>query len=165
MDQLKKLSEEGVPAALAKAEHYRLLNDPWAAESICLDILEVQPDHTDALINLILAQTDQFGQSGAPSMNQVMARARELQDDYMRAYYCGIVAERQAKAQLSHGGLGSGHNAYAFLHQAMTFYEEAERLRPGGDDSALLRWNTCVRMLQNHPNLGPATAVSPQLLE
>ena len=34
--QLKTLSPEAVPRALAKAERYRLLNEPGEAESICL---------------------------------------------------------------------------------------------------------------------------------
>ncbi len=41
--RLKPLSEKSVEAALRKAEHYRLLNEPRQAESICLDIVEVQP--------------------------------------------------------------------------------------------------------------------------
>jgi len=39
--QLKPITHEGIPAALQKAERYRLLNDSSAAESICLDVLEI----------------------------------------------------------------------------------------------------------------------------
>ncbi len=39
MFELKPLSPQAIPAALEKAKHYRLLNEPGAAESICLDIL------------------------------------------------------------------------------------------------------------------------------
>ncbi|MEE2900476.1 MAG: hypothetical protein VX815_18600, partial [Gemmatimonadota bacterium] len=60
MSELKPLSADAVPVALAKAEHYRLLNEPEEAESICIDILEVDPEHQKALINLLLARTDQF---------------------------------------------------------------------------------------------------------
>jgi hypothetical protein len=38
MFELKRISREAIPAALAKAERYRLINDPSSAESICLDI-------------------------------------------------------------------------------------------------------------------------------
>jgi len=41
--ELKTLSPESVPRALAKAERYRLLNEPVEAESICLDVLAVDP--------------------------------------------------------------------------------------------------------------------------
>jgi hypothetical protein len=32
----------------------------------------------------------------------------------------------------------------------MEFYTEAERLRPEGNDEALLRWNTCARVIDRH---------------
>ena len=55
MTQLKPISIAGVPAALQKAERYRLLNDSPAAESICLDILAVDPNNQAAIITLVLA--------------------------------------------------------------------------------------------------------------
>jgi hypothetical protein len=42
-----------------------LLNDPEGAESICLDILDVDPDNQDALVTIILALSDQFGVVGS----------------------------------------------------------------------------------------------------
>ena len=58
--ELKSISEQSIPEALAKVERYRLLNEPGLAESICLDILAIVPDHQQALISLLLARTDQF---------------------------------------------------------------------------------------------------------
>ena len=40
MFELERISIDAVPAALEKAERYRLLNEPLMAESICLDVLE-----------------------------------------------------------------------------------------------------------------------------
>ncbi len=57
MFQLKLISKDTIPRALAKAERYRLLNEPQEAESICLDILCVEPDHHEALVMLLLAIT------------------------------------------------------------------------------------------------------------
>ena len=37
MYELKRLHEGSLDAAIARAEHYRLLNEPAQAESICLD--------------------------------------------------------------------------------------------------------------------------------
>ena len=34
--------------------------------------------------------------------------------------------------------------------------EKAEALRPPGNDDTILRWNACVRILIDHPSLGPA---------
>ena len=48
---LKPISVESIPEALAKVERYRLLSEPSLAESICLDILTVAPDHQQALIS------------------------------------------------------------------------------------------------------------------
>ena len=58
--EFKVLSLDAVPRALEKAVRYRLLNEPSEAESICLDVLEVDPDNEEAIATLVLALTDQF---------------------------------------------------------------------------------------------------------
>ena len=63
MFELKHLSAAAIPRALEKAERYRLLNEPWEAESICLDVLSVEPQNQQALVMLILALTDAFAES------------------------------------------------------------------------------------------------------
>lgn len=63
--ELRRISSDGIPHALEKAERYRLLNDPAQAESICRDVLVVDPANQTALRALILALTDQFGAYGA----------------------------------------------------------------------------------------------------
>jgi hypothetical protein len=37
----------------------------------------------------------------------------------------------------------------------MQHYDHAESLRPPGNDDALLRWNTCARILMRNPELRP----------
>ena len=152
---LKPISREGVPAALRKAERYRLINDPSSAESICRDVLTVDPRNQQALVTLLLAITDQF--AGAPT--EGVRRAQELlpliESGYERAYYAGIVSERCAKAQLRSEALGSGEMAYHWLREAMSWYEKAEAQRPAGNDESILRWNTCVRLLARHEHLKP----------
>jgi tetratricopeptide (TPR) repeat protein len=151
---LKPLSKEAIPRALERAERYRFLNEPVESESICLDILRIEPDNQKALVNLLLALTDQFVGLGAD-----MARAREIlpkiRDEYEQAYYAGIICERRAKAQMKQGGPGSGYVAYDLFREAMDWYEKAEKLRPAGNDNAILRWNTCARILMSHPQLVP----------
>src|SRR5207302_9380020 len=58
--KLKTISAEGIEAALSKVELYRFLNEPEEAESICQDVLAVEPGHQLALRFLGLAITDQF---------------------------------------------------------------------------------------------------------
>ncbi len=48
--ELKPISREAIPRALQKAERYRLLNQSWATESICQDVLEADPSHQQALV-------------------------------------------------------------------------------------------------------------------
>ena len=60
MFELKPLSPDAIPQALEKAHHYRLLNEPAEAESICLDVLEIDPDNQQALVTLLLALTDRL---------------------------------------------------------------------------------------------------------
>jgi len=151
----KPISPGGVPGALQKAERYRLLNEPGAAESICLDILEIDPDNQAALVMLILARTDQFAEPGSGPP----ARAREvlprLTDPYQRTYYAGVIHERRAKALLNSGRPGSASMAYAGFTEAMECYEAAEALSAAGNDEARLRWNTCARILNDTPHLAP----------
>ena len=151
---LKPLSADAIPRALEKAERYRLLNQPWAAESICEDILRVQPAHQAALRILLLTHTDQFtGESGrGPKARAVCAKLSSM---YEQAYYSGIIQERRAKAKLDARHPGIGHLAYELLREAMTWYEKAEQLKPAGNDDAILRWNTCARMLNDTPHLAP----------
>ena len=45
--------------------------------------------------------------------------------------------------------------AYRWLSEAMSWYEKAESQRPTGHDEAILRWNTCGRLLARNPHLRP----------
>ena len=156
--EIKPLAPDSVPAALAKAEHYRLLNEPEEAESICIDILEVEPEHQEALINLLLARTDQF-EEGSPSL---LKQAREvlprLRREFDRAYYGGLICERQAKSLLRRRAMRSGFVAYEWFQYALEQYQlaiesGASRAADAGD--ATLRWNACVRMIERHPHCVP----------
>jgi hypothetical protein len=161
MPRLKPISKEALPAALQKAERYRLINESWAAESICLDALEVDPSHQDFLVMLLLALTDQFAERGGADLDRARKLLPRLHDEYKRAYYAGIICERRAKAQLDRGGPGSSGIAYHALQEAMEWYQKAEARRPPGDDEALLRYNTCVRLLERYPQLQPVPEEQP----
>jgi hypothetical protein len=154
MFELKPLRKEALPAAVEKAQRYRLLNEPVEAESICLDVLGVDPNHQDALITMLLALTDQFQEdsSALPKAREVVSR---LKGEYERAYYSGLISERRAKAQLAQGAPGSERVAHEWFREAMGWFEKAEGLRPHGNDDAILRWNTCARILMRNPHLAP----------
>jgi hypothetical protein len=151
---LKTLSPEAVGRALAKAERYRLLNEPGEATSICLDALEVEPDNQEALTMLLLALTEQFDHDTS-AVADAWATVTRLRDDYERAYYSGIIHERRAKARLRHGRPGCGPQAYEWLREAMNWYEKSEAIRPTGNDDALLRWNACARLIMRDRHLVP----------
>ncbi len=155
MHQLKHLSREGVPKALEKAERYRLLNEPAEAESICIDVLDVEPGNQQALVMLLLALTDQFEEEHAGALPRALALLPGLAGEYEKAYYAGIICERRAKARLKSAGPGSGGQAYHAFMEALDWYAKAEALRPAGNDDAILRWNTCVRILGRHTELTP----------
>lgn len=166
MYELKPLTEAGIPAALEKAMRYRLLNEPVEAESICLDVLAVDSENQDALITLMLALTDQFDQHLRASFRQARDLLPRLDGEYRRLYYDGIICERRAKVHLKRGGPGSGHVTYDWFRQAMDRFERAAALSPEGNDDAILRWNTCARLMMRHPELGPEPErTSPQFLE
>jgi hypothetical protein len=143
---LKTISPDGIPHALERAERYRLLNDPAQAESICRDILAADADNQDALRALILALTDQFTGSSASS-REAQSYILQLKDEYERAYYTGIVFERETRCYLGRKNVVRSA-AYDGFRHAMEWYERAETLRPPGNVDALLRWNSCVRAIE-----------------
>jgi hypothetical protein len=150
MFELKRLSEDAIPAALEKALRYRLLNEPAEAESICHDVLSIDADNQQALVILLLALSDRFSEGYAAGITQAQEILSRLHDPYERAYYAGIICERQAKTRLQQGHPGAGHDAYEFLSEAMSWFEKAETLRPPKNDDALLRWNTCARIIMGN---------------
>lgn len=166
MFELKTLSPEAVPRALAKAERYRLLNEPSEAESICMDVLEVEPDNQEAISMLLLAQSDQFDHD-MTFVADALSSASRLGDAYERAYYTGIIHERRAKAILRQGVRGGGPRAYEWLREAMSFFERAEAVRPPNNDDAVLRWNACARLIARDHHLVPLSEepAEPLLLE
>jgi hypothetical protein len=146
MLELKRISSKAVPRAMAKAERYRFLNEPREAESICLDVLVTDPDNQDALITLLLALTDQFDQAHGIDMTSPKEVLPRLRGPYERHYYEGIIHERWGRAQLGKGV--PLHVALGWVREAMRAYEAAAAISPEGNEDALLRWNACVRLLQ-----------------
>jgi tetratricopeptide (TPR) repeat protein len=157
MFELKTLSSEAVPRALAKAERYRLLNEAGEAESICLDVLAIDPRNQEAIAMLLLALTDQF-ETNASRVDEARSVVGRLAGDYERAYYTGIIYERRAKALIRQGTPRGGARAYEWLRDAMASYEKAEELRPPNNDDPLLRWNACARLIMSDHHVAPASA-------
>jgi tetratricopeptide (TPR) repeat protein len=145
--KLKRISTAGIPEAVAKAGLYRSLNEPEEAESICRDILAVDPQHQLALRLLGLALTDQFTGGASDRVRETEEIFHRLSDPYERLYYRGIVHERRAKAQFNAGQ--PPHVLLPLFEQALQTFAEAEKISPPGNDDAILRWNRCVRLLQN----------------
>src|SRR5271168_1204629 len=145
--KVKRISTAGIAEAISKVELYRSLNEPEEAESICRDILAIEPHHQLAKRLLGLALTDQFTGRGSDRYRETEEIFRELEDPYERLYYTGITHERRAKAQLNAGQ--PPRSLFALFDHALRSFAEAEKIRPAGNDDAILRWNRCVRLLQN----------------
>jgi hypothetical protein len=150
VDDFKPISREAIPLALEKAERYRLLNEPPQAESICLDVLAADPDNQQALVMLLLALTDQFRTDPAECVSQAQAVIPRLHDKYEQLYYSGIICERRGHAVAVQAAVGSSAAAFDWVRRAMDFYEQAEQIRPPGNDDAILRWNHCLRLCQRY---------------
>jgi hypothetical protein len=156
-DQLKAISREAIPSALEKAERYRLLNHSWAAESICLDVLAIDPDNQDAVLMLVLALSDRLEEGHVQALAKAREYAARIRDEYQRFYHSGIIAERRGQGLMTRGGMGAGAIAYEAFREAMDWYAKAEAVRPHGNDDAILRWNTCVRILERRTDLAPGS--------
>lgn len=158
----KSISTDSIPDALKKAERYRLLGEPEEAESVCLDILQADPGNQEALVDLILAISDQFKREKQPRLEVAHRYVSQLTDEYQRSYYTGVVMERDASAHLYRGT----PPVLAMLRytEAMDQYAHAESIRPRGDDSAILRWNACVRAIRRRqlkPGIAEERYVQP----
>lgn len=149
--ELRTITPDGLESAIDRAEHYRLLNQPVQSQSICQDVLAVDPDNQRALVVLLLAMTDEF-KSGGSSARSAKECANKLTDEYQLSYYNGIISERQARALLTKG-TGQGF-AYDEFREAMEWFDKAAELRPAGNDDAILRWNSCARTIMER-NLSP----------
>ncbi len=155
MPDLKPISKKSIPAALEKAKHYRLLNQPWQAESICRDILNADSDNQQVVYTLVLAMTDQFEGRHRKSLKKALEIAGKLQDKYQHEYGTGLIYERQALASLKRKTPRAGFIAYEYLARAMEHYANAEKVRPANDEESVLRWNSCIRLIRQN-NLEPS---------
>jgi hypothetical protein len=154
MIDLKPLKPEAFSAALERARRYRLLNEPDEAESICLDVLANQPDHQEALITLLLSLTDKFVHSGInPAFEQAQEIVPQLDGSYSKTYYLGVIFERRAKFHLKQGGPGAGTAAYGWFVKAMDAFAEALDSHDPKNQEAVLRWNSCARILNSHSDV------------
>ncbi len=165
--ELKPISHAAIPGAIQKVERYRLLNEPWAAESICRDILAIEPDNQAVIVMLVLSLTDQLTNGSGRVMQDARAALSRITDPYQRAYYTGIASERHGQELLRRLSLGSSSMAYDAFRNAMEWYEKAEAIRPADNDDSILRWNTCARVLARESHLKPAvvTEYEPMLEE
>jgi hypothetical protein len=157
MFSLKRISPQAIPAALAKAERYRLLNQPRMAESICLDVLAMEPRQVEALVTLLLCLTDQFSRPGyGIGLKEARDILPHLPEGYARDYYDGVIHERWGKALLS--AHASGQAAVGWIRHAMDLFERAAGASPPGNDEAILHWNGCARLLTRLEASGSAAA-------
>src|SRR5258708_21896062 len=105
-----------------------------------------------------VASTDQFKGAVSDGFREAQSCFERLSSAYERSYYQGILHERRAKAQLRAGH--TAHSLLASFENAMRCFEEAEKIRPQGNDDALLRWNRCLRLLQTLPELSQSESDS-----
>ena len=154
---LKQLPHASLEAATQKAAHYRDLNQPEEAESICRDVLDVDADNQHAWKLLGLAITDQFATGQVGLLEEAIEAFDRLTDEYERVYHVGVAWERAAKAHLERN---EAHSAVTGFEHALRLFERAEHLRPTSPDP-VLRWNRCVRLLKSHPSL-KAAIVAPR---
>jgi hypothetical protein len=151
MAEYKRITPDAIPRALAKAERYRLLHEPEEAESICEDVLQLDPENQEALVMMILALTDSFQKGTARVQQRARFLLTRLTDPYARTYYDGIISERWAKAQYN----PHSYNPFVYsgLKEAISLYEKAQALSSPGNDDAVLRWNACARFIDNNPHI------------
>lgn len=151
--KVKEISPDAVPRALELAERYRLLNEPEQAESICHDVLAVDPENQIAIRTLLLAISDEYSRWRTLTVKHAQDVAARLTDPYEQHYYTGVVIERYARAKMHENQPSS--MVVDWIDRAMEEFEQAEAIRPPNNDAAILRWNTCARLLERLPKSEP----------
>ena len=150
---LHNIHADSVELALEKARQYRSLAEPEIAESICLDILHIEPDNQKAIVLYIQALSDQLHHAGKKTQVKSIEEAIEkLQSRYQQFYYTGLLHERRARFMLTQSM--ARVFAYDYFIEALQFYQKAEKIRPEHNDEATLRWNSCIRTIEKE-NLKP----------
>ena len=149
---LKHLPRGCLDTALTKAEHYRAFKQPEEAESICRDVLEIDGNYPRAWKVLGLAMTDRLASGPAGLLERALEAFDRLPELYERTYHKGVAWERAGKA---HTERQEARSAVAAFEHALALFDRAEHLRPDLPDP-VLRWNRCVRFLNEHPALRAA---------
>src|SRR5258708_32496099 len=98
--ELRRLPRASLQAAIEKAEHYRDLNQPDEAESICRDVLDVDDTHQTAWKLLGLALTDRFASGQVGLVEEAIEAFGHITDAYQCTYHLGVAWERAAKVHL-----------------------------------------------------------------
>jgi tetratricopeptide (TPR) repeat protein len=150
---LHDIHSDSIELALDKARQYRSLLEPEIAESICLDVLHIDPENQQALVVYILALSDQLHHAGKKTQVQSIEEAiQKLQSRYQQHYYTGLLNERRARFMLTQSM--ARVFAYDYFIEALQAYQKAEKIRPEHNDEAILRWNSCIRTIEKE-NLKP----------
>ena len=145
--KLHNIRINAVDEALIKAKQYRSLLEPEIAESICLDILNIDPDNQSVLVVYILALLDQISRSEKHTQIKRIERTiSQLTSQYQRYYYEGLLNERRARHLITQA---MSHSfAYDYFLEALVFYQKAIDRCLEKNDEAILRWNSCVRTIE-----------------
>ncbi|MDC9725967.1 MAG: hypothetical protein PSN44_08665 [Gammaproteobacteria bacterium] len=145
--KLHDIRMDAVDEALLKAKQYRSLLEPEIAESICLDVLHIDPENQSVLIVYILALLDQISRTEKQTQIKSIERTIEkLTSQYQRYYYSGLLNERRARHLITQA---MSHSfAYDYFIEALKFYQQAVDRCPEKNDEAILRWNSCIRTIE-----------------
>jgi hypothetical protein len=155
LPDLKLLPSGEMATALAMAQRCRDVGEPEEAESICLDVLESESGNQEARVLLLLARTDLLDRGLPSGVERAREALSKLTGDYERAYYAGIVCERQARYLLRARGRRSSFVAWDWFRYAMEHFEEAIEHAPDRVE-AVLRFNTCIRLIQGNRHCVPS---------
>lgn len=153
--ELKKLPKGEVSTALAMAQSCRDVSEPEEAASICLDVLQMDPGNQDALVLLLLARTDLLERGAPGGVDRAREPLSNLDSEYHREYYSGIICERQARYLLGSRGRHTSFVAWDWFQYALDHFETAARLAPERVEPPL-RFNACVRLIEDNRHCVPS---------
>ena len=152
--ELKTLGADQVSSALAAAEQCRAGGEAETAESICTDILEVDPGNARAIELLLWSRVDLLGEGRYGGVERAQEALALVQSDFERHYLEGVICEQQARFLIGKRGRHSSRVAYDWFRHAMDAFEEAARIAPDRPEASL-RWNACLRSIERDRHCAP----------
>lgn len=151
---LKTFKSDDVEAAMAAARTCWAELQIEDTESICQDVLSLDPTNQEAVELLFRSRVSLLSKGLPRGVERAQELVPQFDGDFEKAFFSGLLRENQARYLLDRRGRQASSVAYNWFRHAMDDFEEANR-QDSTRIEATLHWNACLRTLQANPHCAP----------